>query len=370
METFNLPQDYRPFVDKYFLRAKEILQKENLNPVIKAQVFIRKGNCTLYGINEAITIITKYGKVNNLYALKEGTHFENGECLMTFEAPIRDVIDLETMYLGVLSTETTLKNGSNDIDLVSVQNNMENIVSLVGSRPVSYFGARHWRYDRDYDISKACFEAGAKSCSTDAGAKAWGENEKGVGTIPHALETIYHWKLGIESAVSESLMAFNRHMPPEIPRIALVDYRNRELIDSFYIVIEKSAHGKLDGIRIDTCGENVMEGALPSITEHYFPYWYGTGVTISGVYNIRKILNNSGYQDVKIMLSSGFGNPEKVKAFVDAEQQLGIKLFDGLGVGGVFDSRMATMDIIQVDGKDIHKAGRMPKDTSKLVQVI
>ena len=41
-----------------------------------------------------------------------------------------------------------------------------------------------------------------------------------------------------------------------------------------------------------------------------------------------------------------------------------------LGVGGVFESRMATMDIIQVDGKDIHKVGRMPKDTSRLVKVI
>ncbi|KKL69497.1 hypothetical protein LCGC14_2114280, partial [marine sediment metagenome] len=57
---FNLPKDHKPYIDKYFLRAKEILQKDGLNPVVKAQVFIRKGTCRVYGINEAIAILNKY----------------------------------------------------------------------------------------------------------------------------------------------------------------------------------------------------------------------------------------------------------------------------------------------------------------------
>ena len=62
MKNFNLPKDYKPYIDKYFLRAKTILKKENLNPIVKIQVFIRKGNCKVYGINEAIAILTKYAK--------------------------------------------------------------------------------------------------------------------------------------------------------------------------------------------------------------------------------------------------------------------------------------------------------------------
>ena len=140
-----LPKDHRPYIDKYFLRAKEILQKENLNPTVVAQVFIRKGNCKVYGIDEAIAILTKYGKNLEIYSLNEGDYFENGECLMRIKAPIQDIIDLETMYLGVLSSETTLKNGGDDIDLSKIYTNMATIVELVKPRPVMYFGASTWR---------------------------------------------------------------------------------------------------------------------------------------------------------------------------------------------------------------------------------
>ena len=62
MKNFNLPRDYRPYIDKYFLRAKEILKQDCLNPIVKYQVFIRKGDCKVYGINETKAILTKYSK--------------------------------------------------------------------------------------------------------------------------------------------------------------------------------------------------------------------------------------------------------------------------------------------------------------------
>ena len=50
-----------------------------------------------------------------------------------------------------------------------------------------------------------------------------------------------------------------------------------------------------------------------------------------------------------MLLTSGFGDVNKVKAFVAAEKALGIKLFDGLGVGGLYKPcRAATMDIVGV----------------------
>ena len=352
MKNFNLPQDHRPYIDKYFLRAKEILKKEGLNPIVKAQIFIRQGNCKVYGINEAIAILTKYAnsKSMKIYALKEGDYFKSGETLITIEAPIQDIIDLETMYLGVLSARTTLENNLGYfINLKKVRENMEKIVELIKPRPVSYFGVRHWHYTSDYDIAKACKDAGATNCSTDAGAKAWGKNGKGIGTIPHALEAIYHWKYGLEYAVILSTGAFDRYMDISIPRIALVDYANREITDSINV-----AHF-VDAIRIDTCGENYMEGVLDR-----------KGVTVEGVYLVRKSLNDNGFSNVKIILSSGFGNPNKVKTFLDIEKRLNIKLFDSLGVGGVFESRMATMDIIEVEGKEIHKVGRISKPNNNL----
>jgi len=348
-----LPADHRPFIDKYFLRAKEILEKDNLNPIVKAQVFIRRGAVNVYGLREAIDIIKKYSDCNTLeiHALKDGDKFDGGECLMTIKAPIQSIIDLETMYLGVLSAETTLRNGERDINLNSIKENMSKIVELAEGRPVSYFGARHWRYDRDAEISKACFEAGAENCSTDAGAAGIGQ--EGIGTIPHALEAIYHWRNGLENAVFVATHAFEENIDESVPRIALVDYANMEILDSL------SVAPFVNAIRIDTCGENKMQGEMQT-----------RGVTIGGVYAIRKVLNDSGYGNVDIILSSGFGDPNKVKAFTDAEKMLGIRLFDGLGVGGVFVSRAATMDIIEVEGQEIHKVGRLPKDTSRLKRII
>ena len=367
MRSFNLPDDYKPYIDKYFLRAKEILQKENLNPIVKAQVFIRKGDCKLYGIDEAIAIIMNYASNNKLikiHALQEGDHFEPRETLMTIEAPIQEIIDLETMYLGVLSAETTTHNDNRDIDFVEVEKNMKQVVDLVDGRPVSYFGARHWRYDADFQIAAACFRGGAKTCSTDIGGSA--NATKGMGTIPHALQVIYHWKYGLKKAVVESTKAFDRHMNKEIPRIALIDYANREISDTI-LTVNEIPH--LSGIRIDTCGENVMQGCFANPdNDNMEKFIFDKGVCVLGTTLLRDVLKTEG--NYKIMLSSGFGNPEKVKAFLTAEKDLGYKIFDGLGVGGVFESRMATMDIISVDGQKIHKVGRIPRLNEKLKQVV
>jgi len=365
MRTFNLPDDHKPYIDKYFLRAKEILQKENLNPIVKAQVFIRRGDCKLYGIEEAIAIIMNYAPNNKLikiHALQEGDYFEPRETLMTIEAPIQEIIDLETIYLGVLSAETTTHNDNIDINLKDVEERMNKVVNLINGRPVSYFGARHWRWDEDAAISQACFKAGAKSCSTDIGAETM--KYKGIGTIPHALQCIYHWKYGLKRAVVESTKAFDKHMPQEIPRIALIDYANREISDT---VLTVNAIPHLSGIRIDTCGENFMQG-------HFMPedkddFTFSKGVSIFGVSLLAEILKDKEIK-YKIMLSSGFGNPEKVKEFLKAEEELGYKIFDALGVGGVFDSRMATMDIISVDGQKIHKVGRIPRVNERLKQIV
>ena len=367
---FNLPDSYKPYIDKYFLRAKEVLEKDNLNPVVKAQVFLRQiPDKRVYGINEAIAILTKYSdieKTGHISAIEEGTLMKDNTTVMNIEAPIQSIIDLETMYLGVLSSESTLKNGIGDINLKDIETRMSQVVFEATGRPVSYFGARHWRYDRDYDIAKTCKAAGATNCSTDEGARAWGEEAKGIGTIPHALEAIYHWKYGLKKAVVEATKAFDKHMDPSIPRIALIDYANREITDTV-LTITEIPH--LYGIRIDTCGENYMQGNFASAQEdEEVLYSFNKGVSILGTAIMHEILKTEG--KYKLILSSGFGKYAKVQAFIEAEKEMGYQIFDGLGVGGVFDSRMATMDIIEVDGQTIHKVGRVPKVNERLKKVI
>jgi len=367
-------QTYRPYTDIYFLRSLEILQKLNLNPFVRAQVFLRNGPGVIDGIDEAVAFISKNSSLimngGTIHSLKDGSNYVSEETILLIEGRAQDVIFLETILLGIISFRTTRKNDRHGIDLSDITKRTKQIVSLVGDRPVYYFGARHWHYEEDEAIAKATFLGGATSASTEKGAHAMGKEP--VGSIPHSLENIVAWKYGAEHAVVETIKAFDRIMNPEIPRIALVDYRNREVDDS--LSVAKVLGKKLYGIRVDTSGECLMQGAEESGPESGH-YWYGNGVTISGVFHLRKTLNSNGYSDVRIMLSSGFGNPDKVKAFVEAETKLGLRLFDGLGVGNLYNSRIATMDIVGVGDSlnalvPIAKTGRAYHKNLKLLPLV
>jgi len=264
------------------------------------------------------------------------------------------------------------------------------IVELSDGRPVSYFGARHWRYQEDEAISRAAFRGGAVGASTGIGAATVGKIPQG--TIPHILENIMAYSYGTDRAVVEATRAFDRIIAPEIPRIALIDYANKEIDDTCRVVTALGE--RLFGIRIDTCGENVSQGAvaslesaeaslwraagrpLPTKDDPALSYWIGKGVTVTGVYGVRAALKAVGREDLHIVLTSGFGNPEKVRAFVEAEKILGIPLFDSLGVGGVFHPcRVATMDVVAVGDslatlKPLSKAGRSYRSNPRLVQLV
>ncbi len=388
-----LPESARPYADKYFLNTEEILKSEGLNPWVRAQVMIRKGPGEVGGITEALAQVVKYSDFarngGRAFALSDGDSYNSSETLLVLEGRIQDIVALETMYLGVISAESTLlTEGKNSIDLEEVKTRMTKVCDTAEGRPVIYFGARHWRYDEDRAISSAAFEGGASAASTDAGASSVGK--VGIGTIPHVLENIYAWKVGREAAVVEATKAFDRVIDREVPRIALIDYANREISDS--LATANALRGRLHGVRVDTCGENIAQGALTSgngpeaaimrAQGLNFPrdedadskYWYGSGVTISGVFALRQALDCAGYEKVQIVLSSGFGSANKVAAFVRAEKILGIKLFDSLGVGGVYDSRSAKMDIVRVgnsaeDWREVSKVGRKERLNPRLREV-
>lgn len=390
--------DFEKYTDKYFLRAYEILQKENLNPFVRAQIFVRKGPGIMAGMEEAVSFIRSNSDLEKnggrIYALSDGEPYEPLETILILEAPVLDIVRLETVYLGIISSSLAVFNDRQQLDLQTVEKRMRTVVDASENRPVTYFGARHWHYRDDAAISKAAIDGGAAGASTDIGAAYI--HKEGSGTIPHALENIYAWKDGKANAVKNATIAFDKHMPTDVVRVALIDYNNREIDDTLQTV---AAVPGLAAIRIDTCGENVGQGALSmkdidgkkvpeidALLNDFFgksvqvpagdeKYWFGTGVSVTGVYAVRKALNENGFEKVQIMLSSGFGDVKKVEAFVKAEKIIGMKLFDSLGVGGIYDSRDSTMDIVAV-GETIEtmvqtaKVGRAYKPNPRLKRIV
>ena len=85
-------------------------------------------------------------------------------------------------------------------------------------------------------------------------------------------------------------------------------------------------------------------------------YLIGTGVSAAAVWHLREMLDNSGFEKVRIVASSGFG-PEKCKVFSLANVPV-----DVIGTGSYLPSRWsetyATADIISYGGKSQVKLGR------------
>ena len=363
---FTLPESPQPYTDKYFLRSRHVLEAEGLNPHVTMQVFFRDGPGKFAGIDEVVALFRAFSPLadhgGEILALPEGATYTPLEPVMHITGPLKDFIELETLYLGIVSTATSLANGLPEPTTAEVAARAAAIRALVPDVPLMYFGARHWHWSREEAFCKAAVGAGFDSCATDAGARAAGLSA-GVGTIPHALVLTFASKVGREHATREATLAFDRHIEPACPRIALVDTFNHEVDDSLDTV--QGLGKRLDGVRLDTAGECLGQGGVPY--DGGQPYRTGTGVTIAGASAVRRALDEAGFPNVDIVLSSGFGNVEKVAAFAAARREEP-RLFASLGIGGLFRSYAATADIVRVDGADLAKTGRAYHPNPRLIK--
>jgi len=358
-----LPESHVPYTDKYFLRTNEILEKENINPRISMKVFCR-GKGPTAGLDEAVEILIAYSdleKQNGEIWITPKKTFSNTEPLMIVKGPVRSFVELETMYLGVLSAAISKAAGIAPPDLPKITEKLKRLKTIYQDIPIIYFGARHYHWSLDNSIAYAALKGGAVQTSTDTGSSNIGQ--KGVGTTPHLLTIVLASIHGIENATLKTAELFDKHMPLEIPRVTLVDTFNRELTDS--LAVAQYFGTRKNAFRLDTCGENIAEsGSLYNGKKAPDPtFQTGTGVTIEATVNMRNNLIKNGYgESTEIFLSSGFGDETKARAFVDAhyeyKEKTGYTLFTGVGIGEISRARFCTADIFEVDGRPLSKTGR------------
>ncbi|MFP5258871.1 MAG: nicotinate phosphoribosyltransferase [Acidobacteriota bacterium] len=362
-----LPESHLPYADKYFIRSRRILQREGLDPWVTMQVFFRNGPGSMAGVAEVAEVFQAYsdlaGHGGQVWALPEGSVFAPLEPVMHIEGPIQDFIELETMYLGILTSRTSQANGIAPPEPAAVTAKARAIRELLPTKNLMYFGARHWHWSLEPALCRAAVAGGFDACATDAGAKAAGL-PGGMGTIPHALVLIYAHAVGPRHATREATLAFARHIEPECGRIALVDTFNHEIDDA--LDTARALDGALWGVRLDTAGELVGQGGVDGNGRDFAS---GKGVTIASVAAVRAALDAAGFKQVNIVLSSGFGNLDKVAAFAAAERRHG-RLFESLGIGGLFPAWCATADIVRVAGRPLAKAGRAYRENPRLRQIV
>lgn len=332
------------YSDKYFVRAREVLQYHRREPTVTVQVF-QKRNAWVAGTDEAIAILklclTEGYAFDDLevYALRDGDPAVPWEPVMHITGPYQAFAHLETLYVGVLSRRTR------------IATNTRTVVEAAWPRPVMFFPARHDHWMVQTGDGWAAHVAGAIGVSTDAQASWWGS--EGIGTVPHALIAAF----GGDTV--EATRAFADAMPEEVRLISLVDFANDCVGTS--LKVARALGDRLWGVRVDTGGQMVDE-ALHDQMGDFDP----RGVNPRLVERVREALDAEGFTDVRIVASGGF-NADKIRHFEALEVPV-----DAYGVGStlVRGSYEYTADVVKVDGEPMAKVGRWFRENPRMERVL
>lgn len=302
--------------DIYFVRTVEILKHEDINPVAVMEVFSSRPGI-LCGMHEVHALLDHVlpGNQREVWSLSEGETFDRKEVVLRITAPYQSYGMYETAYLGMLAQPCGWATAASEC------------VEAANGIPVISFGARHVHPSVVKLMDYAAIVGGCTGCSSVSGAKLAGMDA--TGTIPHALILV------LGDTVSATL-AFDRHMPPEISRVALVDTFKDEPEES--IAVAQAMRGRLEGVRLDTPPERGR-------------------VSPDLVKETRARLDLAGFKDVKIFVSGGV-DPERIRDFVASGAPV-----DAFGVGSHITKARPidfTADLHEVAGRPIAKRGRIP----------
>ena len=362
------PSQLSSVTDTYFLRTRDIISSYGDTEVTYA-IFMRRP--VISALNLAIDwleqiVKERKGSVNIKRCFKEGSDVGAGEPLVYISGSMLLLVDLETALLQKIGATC-----------VAAYNARSMVESL---RKTSFLAmdARHCAGADMADLMAYGAFVGSQrvksesdaigfiGCATDKTAHLF-ENTKGLGTMPHAL-------VGYAGSTLKAAQMFHSTWPDE-PLTVLVDYFGKEITDGLMVCrsFKKLADESTLSLRLDTHGSRYVEGldvagsyavlernAPQAIrgfrTEQELKYLIGTGVSAAAVWHLREMLDNSGFEKVKIVASSGFG-PEKCKVFSLANVPV-----DVIGTGSYLPSRWsetyATADIISYGGKSQVKLGR------------
>ena len=301
--------------DIYFLRTRDVLAHESLNPVAAMELFPARDGI-LCGMREAIALLKRVLPPEaEVWGLEEGEAMSRKETVLRITAPYQSYGIYETALAGYLSQESGWATAAREC------------VEAAEGVPVISFGARHVHPNVVAAMDYAAVVGGCVSCSSVEGARLAGLAASG--TMPHALIIC----LGDTVAAA---LAFDRHMTPDVPRTVLVDTFHDEAEESLRVA--EAMRDRLHSVRLDTPGER-------------------GGVTPDLVKEVRARLDLAGFPSVQIFVSGGL-TPERIAGMREEGARV-----DGYGIGSYITSAPPidfTADIHEIEGRPIAKRGRLP----------
>jgi nicotinate phosphoribosyltransferase len=379
---------------------------------VEMQWFPRRApSCVVVGVDKAIAILRECtghfddaGRFVNsfdameVWAVQDGSEAayegdpSNVTPVMRVRGRYRDFAILETPTLGAMTR------GSR------IATNVYEVLKAAGGKQVLFFPARFDAHEVQaadgyaYQVAVQLFNQNfGKSLkayvSTDAQGDWWGG--AGGGTVAHAAIACF---LG---DTAEATMAFAATRPADIPRIALVDFRNdcvgtslqviRTLFRRYLELVkagkpEEARQYKLFGVRPDTSG-NMRDVSVPPLGDKRLD----CGVNPRLVFLMREAIdrewkswNLSGEdrriaeeycRDVHIAVTGGF-TPAKIRQFEELQVPadiygVGSWLLSSCEVCGTNTDFTADVVRVRIEGRwyDLAKTGRRACDNLLLERV-
>jgi nicotinate phosphoribosyltransferase len=146
--------------------------------------------------------------------MTEGEPVDRKEVAMRIKAPYLSFGQYETAIIGTLAHCTGWATAARECFMAAQ------------GIPVISFGARHVHPNVAGVMDYSAVTGGCTGCSSIQGAKLAGIQPSG--TMPHAM-------ILIMGDTVRATLAFDRYMPPEIPRITLVDTFKDEAEESLRV---------------------------------------------------------------------------------------------------------------------------------------
>ncbi len=332
--------------DIYFIRTKEILERDGLDRTIVAAEITVSSLPSSYswfvfaGLREVLKLLE--GMSLDLYAVPEGTILTPRDVegvrvpVMLIVGPYSEFVIYETTILGFLAAAS------------GYATKAARLRKLAGDTPIINFGARRTHPALAPFCDYYSYIGGFDAVSCVLGAKLLGL--KPVGTMPHSLLIIYRVEKGDHSL---GWVAFDKYMPSDVPRIMLCDTFSDEVEETIRAV-EAVGCDRIYGVRLDTPGSR--KGDFSYILRE-----------------VKWKLMQRGYDKVKVMLSGGI-NEHNIRELINAGA-------DGFGIGSAIANAPYVdyaMDIVAIFKDDkwvpISKRGKFSgrkkvwlKNSDKLV---
>lgn len=292
--------------DIYFVRTEEILEKEEINPMVSMEVTaaaLPDSWGVVCGLSDVLALLC--GLPVNVDAMPEGTVFFLNEPVLRITGRYRDFCQYETAILGFLCHASGIASATAHIKIEA------------RNCPVYSFGSRRQHPAIARMIERAAWIGGADGVSNTCAP----EGMPVVGTMPHAMVMCF-------PTPADAWRSFDRNAPKDVPRIMLCDTFCDEKAESL-----KAAECGATAVRLDT--PRSRRGNMRAIIDE-----------------VRWELDAHGYTEVKIFLSGGVTR-EDVIAYRDC--------VNAFGIGGAIANAPVidfAMDIVDIDGVPKAKRGK------------